>query len=141
MQDLLDVFNSLQEKKKERKELVQMFKDELEHNGEYQELLKEIKVLKEKKKSIEDQAKANALHDAQKLDTLKEEIAGSTELLSDIALTKYVDGETVEITDEYDNRLVPVFSVKFRKEEGESMQRQIEAERAKAHPEREFAPA
>jgi len=140
MQDLKDVYVQLQLKKKERKELTTMFQDELKHNGEYQELVKQIKALREKKRSIEDQAKASALHDVKKLDGLKEEIAGSLELLSDIALAKFLNREQVEIVDDEDNRLVPRFSVRFRKEEGESMQRQIEAQRAESHPERTHAP-
>jgi uncharacterized protein YjiS (DUF1127 family) len=142
MQDLKEVFDRLQEKKKERKELTQMFKDELDHNGEYQKILEDMKVLKEKKKSIEDQAKANAISDARQLDTLKEEIQGSTELLTDIALTKFINKEPVEIVDaEKDIRMVPVFSVRFKKEEGETYQQKAEAERAESHKERTFAPA
>ncbi len=141
MQDLQSVYVELQQKKKERKEIAKMFQDELKHNGDYQELLKEIKTLREKKKSIEDQAKAHALSDARQLDRLGDEIKGSTELLSDIALAKFMNGETVEMTDQENNRLVPVFSVKFKKEEGESYQTQAEAERAESHPDRMFAPA
>lgn len=143
MQELKDVFDRIQQKKKERKELVQMFKDELEHNGEYQKILEDLKVLKEKKKSIEDQARANALSDVQQLEDLTEEIKGSQELLADIALSKLMNRETVEIADEdNDIRFVPVFSVRFKKEEGESYQQKAEAERAESHAEeRTFAPA
>ncbi len=141
MQDLKDVYANLQIKKKERKELTKMFQDELKHNGEYQELLAQIKTLREKKKSIESQAKANALSDVRQLDSLKDDIKDRNDLLADIALAKFLTREEVEIVDEAENvRLVPVFSVKFKKEEGESMQKQIEAERAAAHPDRMFAP-
>lgn len=140
MQDLQSVYVELQQKKKERKEIAKMFQDELKHNGEYQELLQEIKTLREKKKSIEDQAKASALSDARQLDRLGDEIKDSAELLSDIALSKFMNRETVEMTDEENNRLVPVFSVKFKKEEGESYQQKAEADRAESHPDRMFAP-
>ncbi len=143
MQELKDVFDRIQEKKKERKELTKMFQDELKHNGDYQKILEDIKTLREKKKSIENQAKANALADATQLDNLSEEIQGSTELLTDIALTKLMNRETVEINDEAnDIRYVPAFSVRFKKEEGESYQQKAEAERAESHKEeRTFAPA
>ena len=36
-------------------------------------------------------------------------------MMSDIALNKIMKGETVEITDQYDNKYEPLFSVKFRK--------------------------
>ncbi len=140
MQDLKDVYIALQMKKKERRELTKMFQDELKHNGEYQELLKQIKTFREKKKSIEDTAKASALSDARQLDALTEEIKGSTELLSDVALAKFLNREQVEIVDEENNRLVPLFTVRFKKEEGESMSSQIAAARAESHPDRLFAP-
>jgi ribosomal protein L17 len=140
MQDLKSVYDKLQMKKRERRELVKMFQDELKHNGEYQELLKQAKLLREKKKSFETQAKANALSDARQLDSLAEDIKGSTELLTDVVIAKFFARETVELTDEENNRLVPVFAVRFRKEEGESMTEQIQAERAASHPERMFAP-
>jgi ribosomal protein L17 len=140
MQDLKSVYDKLQMKKKERRELTKMFQDELKHDTSYQEILAQIKTLREKKKSIETQAKANALHDARQLDALAEDIKGSTELLTDVVIAKFLNRETVEITDAEENRLVPVFSVRFRKEEGESMAAQIQAERAATHPERTFAP-
>jgi predicted nuclease with TOPRIM domain len=141
MQDLKDVYERLQQKKKERKELVKMFKDELAHDDAYQKIIEEMKVLKEKKKSIEDTAKASALSDARQLDDLADEIKGSTELLTDVVVAKFMNRESVELTDQFDNRLVPVFSVKFKKEEGENMAEQIHAERAASHPDRMFAPA
>lgn len=142
MQDLKEVFDRMQQKKKERKELVRMFQDELKHNDEYQKILEDIKTLREKKKSIENQAKANALSDAQQLEDLTEEIKGTTELLADVAMTMLMNRETVEIVDEAnDVRYAPVFSVRFKKEEGESYLQKEEAARAGSHPEREFAPA
>lgn len=140
MQDLKEVYAKLQAKKKERRELVKMFSDQLKHDGAYKKIVEELKVLKEKKKSIEDTAKASAFADARQLDDLADEIKGSTELLTDVVVAKFLNRETVELTDEEQNRLVPVFSVKFRKEEGESMAAQIQAERAESHPERLFAP-
>lgn len=143
MQDLKEVFDRLQEKKRERKELTQMFKDELDHNGEYQKILEDLKVLKEKKKSIEDTAKANAISDVRQLDALKDEIQGSTELLTDLVLAKFLNKESVEIViPDQDIRMVPVFRVSFKKEEGETYQQKAEAERAESHKEeRTFAPA
>ena len=143
MQELKDVFDRIQEKKKERKELTKMFQDELKHNGDYQKILEDIKTLREKKKSIENQAKANALADATQLDNLSEEIKGSIELLSDVALTKLMNRETVEILDEAnDVRYAPVFTVRFKKEEGETYEQKAQAARAESHKEeRTFAPA
>lgn len=142
MQDLKEVFDRIQQKKKERKELTKMFQDELKHNDDYQKLLEDMKTMREKKKSIENQAKANALSDSQQLDDLSEEIKGSQELLADVAMTMLMNRETVEIVDEdNDIRYAPVFSVRFKKEEGESYLQKEEAARAESHPEKQFAPA
>jgi hypothetical protein len=141
MQDLKEVYASLQAKKKEKKEISKMFQDALKHNGAYQKILEDLNVLKEQKKSIETQAKAESLHEAQQLDDLKEDIKSQTELLSDIALTKFMNRETIEIVDEeMDSRLVPVFTVRFKKEEGESYQTNADAARAETHADRLFAP-
>lgn len=140
MQDLKSVYDKLQAKKKERKELTKMFQDELKHDSEYQELTRQLKTLRERRKSIETRAKANALQDARQLDALAEDIKGSTELLTDVVIAKFLNRESVELTDEEQNRLVPVFSVRFRKEEGESMVAQVAAARAESHPDRTFSP-
>ena len=140
MQDLKEVYDKLQAKKKERREIMKMFSDQLKHDGSYKEIVTQIKTLREKKKSIENTARAAAYADAQQLDSLSDDIKGSTELLTDVVVAKFFNRETVELVDEEENRLIPVFSVKFRKEEGESMTAQIQAERAASHPERLFAP-
>jgi len=141
MQDLKEVYIALQSKKKERKELMKMFQDSLAHNGDYQKILEDMKVLKERKKSIETQAKAESLSDAVQLDDLKEDIKAQTELLSDIALSKFMNREDIEIVDEaQDARLVPKFSVKYAREEGETYQAKADAERASSHADRLFAP-
>jgi hypothetical protein len=141
MQDLKDVYDRLQQKKKERKELVKMFKDELAHDAEYQKLLGQMEVLKEKKKSIEATAKASALSDVRQLDELADDIRGSAELLTDVVVTKFMNRESIELADEYNNRLVPVFAVRFKKEEGENMAEQISTEKAQDQSDLMFAPA
>ena len=56
------------------------------------------------------------------MDSLKLGIGADSELLSDIALTMYANRETVEILDEeHGLRYTPVFSVKFAKENLESV--------------------
>jgi len=115
MQKLNDVYRRMQEKKRERKEIVKAFADALKHDANYQNILEKLKTLKEQKKSIENSVKAASMMDAQKLDTLKLDIDADAEMLSDIALTMYTKGEQVEIVDR-DTRYVPVFSVRFKKD-------------------------
>jgi hypothetical protein len=116
MKDINQVYFRMQAKRQRKNELAKMIKDDLAQNGDYQELLEELKLLKEKKKSIENQVKAQCLTEVAELDSLKLQISNDSELLSDIALTMYTNQETVEILDEATgSRLTPVFSVRFKK--------------------------
>jgi DNA repair exonuclease SbcCD ATPase subunit len=116
MASLEEVHTRIQQKKKERTEIARMFKDDLANNSRYEEIIQEMKTLREEKKSIENQAYASAAKDAEKLDLLKLDIKSDQEQLADIAMTMYTEGKTVQVIDEYNNRWVPNFSVKFMKD-------------------------
>ena len=51
----------------------------------------------------------------EKLDDLKREVDTNKEMLSDIAMSTLMKGETVEVKDEYDNVYEPAFKVNFKK--------------------------
>jgi DNA repair exonuclease SbcCD ATPase subunit len=116
MSKLQDVYRSIQEKKKRKKELESSFKDELRASGAYEKLADELKVLREKKKAFENDIRSRSAKDAQELDELKAELASEQEVLADMALNAYVKGETVQVVDDYDNKWVPQFKVSFKKE-------------------------
>ncbi|MBT6254373.1 hypothetical protein HOI83_04045 [Candidatus Uhrbacteria bacterium] len=116
MSRLQETYNELQVAKHELRDLNKMLKDELASSAKYQELVAESKVLREQKKSIENDIKSNALKDAQRMDDLKLEIASLNELLSDLSLNMYIAKETVEIMDEANQRWVPSFKVAFKKD-------------------------
>lgn len=139
MKDLNDVYSRIQAKKKERREIAKMFKDELAHDPVYQQIVEELKTLRERKKSIENEAKAKAMKDAERMDTLKLEIDSDTEMLADIALNKYAANEQVEIVDGDGIRYVPQFKVAYKKDKDSAIEQALE-ERAASHPERTFAP-
>ena len=115
MPQLQQVYQRLNENKARLRELRKMMKDELAHDSRYQELIEEAKVLREEKKSIENTIHGNNMNESNEIEELKTDIASDTELLADIALNMYVDGETVEITDELDRKWVPQFKVTFKK--------------------------
>ncbi|MBU0646634.1 hypothetical protein KJ611_04165 [Patescibacteria group bacterium] len=115
MTKLEEVYKSLEENKKKRREIAKMYKDELINNQRHQEIVDQIKDLREEKQSIENQIK-NGSKEFQELDDLRLEIQSEQELLSDLALNMYVKNEEVEIVDEYDNKWHPVFKVTFKKE-------------------------
>lgn len=115
MSKLQEVFNRIQESKKEQKKIKDMYRDALLNSQEYQNAVEELKTLREKKKEIENNIQLDFSSEFDKLDTLKLDIENDMMLLSDAALTQLMKGETVEITDQYENKYEPVFSVKFKK--------------------------
>lgn len=114
-QNLQEVFKRIQESKKEQSELKKMYRDALSINGNYQEVLEELEALKIKKKKIETGVQSDFKEEFDKLEGLKLNIAGDTQMLSDIALTQLTSGETVKIIDENKTEYEPIFTVKFKK--------------------------
>ena len=115
MAKLQEVFDRIQKTKKEQKELKSMYRDAVINSKSYQNVNEEIKLLRDKKKKIEDAIKDDFNSELAKLDVLKSDIDNDNMLLSDAALTKIMKGELVEVVDEKDNKYEPVFSVKFKK--------------------------
>lgn len=115
MPQLEEIHQRIQEKKREKKEIIKALQDALKHDTHYQELAEELKKLREEKKSIENRLYAESAADAQKIDLLDLDIKSDSELLTDLALNKYVAGETVEVVDRHNVKWVPEFAVKFKK--------------------------
>lgn len=115
MQDIQSIFNRIQEAKKKQKDLKSMYKDALDSNTEYQEVQEKLKSLKETKKRVETALKEQFASEIQQIEDLKIDIESDAEMINDMALTKVIKGETIEISDEYNNNYEPVFSVKFKK--------------------------
>jgi hypothetical protein len=115
MQDIQEVFVRIRENKKKQKEIRDMYKDMLLNTSGYEELVEEAKVAREKKKAVETQVKEQMSSELIMLDDLKIEIETDQELLSDIAMSMIMKGQTVQVTDEYDNEFEPQFKVNFKK--------------------------
>ncbi len=115
MQDIQEVFKRIQEAKKQQKDLKSAYNDALKGSLEYVEIGDKLKTLRERKKQIENTIKESFASELTKLEDLKIDIASDLEMLSDIALTQVMKGETVQVTDEYNNTYEPIFSVKFKK--------------------------
>lgn len=115
MSKLHEVFNRLQEQKKDQRELKKMYREALVTNAQYQELIQELDVLKIKKKQIEAGVKADFKAEFDQLEGLKLNIAGDKQMLSDIALTQFSSGEEVKIVDENKVEYEPIFNVRFQK--------------------------
>ncbi len=118
IQNVQDIFIKMRELKKEQKELRDMYKDALSQTDHYEEIVEEIKKLREKKKQIEERIQGEMGKAWERLDDLKYEMESQQEMISDLAMNNLMKGERVEVKDEYENPYEPVFKVNFKKVEG-----------------------
>lgn len=114
MQSLEEIYNRLKQKKRERKDMMDSARDALHNDASYQELLNEVEEIKIKLKQKKNEVMDEVI-DRGKLEELTQDIKTDIELLTDIALSKFVAGEPVEIMDDMNVRLVPEFKVNFKK--------------------------
>lgn len=113
MSKIQQIYTRIQKSKKEQKEIKAMIKDALANSKQYQEVIDELKATKEEKKKIEDVVKSDYAKEIDTLDSLKNDIENDQMLLSDATLSTYMKGETAEVTDDYENKLVPIFKISF----------------------------
>ena len=114
MSKLQEVFDRIQEAKKEAKEINSAYRDTLASDERYKKIVEEIRDLRTKKQQIEARIKSAGFA---KIDKIKAEITGDNQLLSDIALSQLMKGEKVEALDKRENKYEPIFNVKFKKAE------------------------
>jgi predicted nuclease with TOPRIM domain len=115
MQDLQEIFNRMQEVKKKQKDIRSTYKEALDSSEEYKDVTDKLKTLRERKKQIENTIKESYSTELTKLDDFKIDLESDAQMLSDMALTKLMKGETVQVVDEYNNTYEPLFTVKFKK--------------------------
>ena len=115
MKNIQEVFNQIQQVKKQIKEIKTIYRDTLTNNGEYQKVIEDLKTLKEKKRQLENSAKDDMGSEFTKLEGLETEMKSSKEILSDIAITQLMEGKLIEIKDEYNNLYEPKYAVTFKK--------------------------
>ncbi len=115
MADIQKVFNRIQESKNESKKIKAMYRDALSTSKEYQDVVEELKELKEKKKVIEEGIKLDFKSEFSRLDQIKTDLESDNLLLSDIAINHIMEGKMIEIMDQYQNKYEPLFSVRFKK--------------------------
>lgn len=117
MQNIQEIFIKMREMKKEQKDLKEMYKDALAQTDEYEEIVEQMKQLREKKKQIETRIQGQMGKAWEKLDDIKLEMETQKEMMTDIAMTTLMKGEKVEVKDEYENPYEPIFKVNFKKAE------------------------
>lgn len=116
MPELQEVFDRVKGKKLEVKKLTSVYKDALATSKPYQDLLDQMKDLKAKKQAMEAEIQAHFESELQEIARLKCDIEADEQLMSDLALTTLMRGETVEVKDgDTGNLYEPLFNVRFKK--------------------------
>jgi uncharacterized coiled-coil DUF342 family protein len=115
MENIQTVFNRIQKRRKELKEIRKMYKESLEGDSRYPNINEEISTLRQKKKTVEMEVQEHMGDTYMKLEELRDDIATDQQMLNDIALNMLMDGKTVETTDEYNNHYEPEFKVTLHK--------------------------
>lgn len=115
MPELQEVFQRINERKHEQREIKRMYLDALESRHDYKNIVEQLDKLREQKKQIENEVRQELGNDWDKLDLIKLHQKQDNELMSDIALNKLLAGESIDLKDDLDQPYEPVFSVKFKK--------------------------
>jgi hypothetical protein len=118
MQSIQDIWNRIEEAKRELRELKTIYKDALNSTGEYEEVLDKIRLAKGRKKQIETMVEGQISDQMAKMEVIAKGIATDKQMLADIALSALLKGEIVKITGPNDVPYDPQFSVKFVKKVG-----------------------
>jgi arginyl-tRNA synthetase len=114
MRNLQEIFNQIQEKRTEQRNIKKMYRDTLEASGEYRDIVEKIDELKARKKELENSA-WDEVGNRDKYELSKLDVKHDKEMLTDIAISSLMNGETVKVVDEDDNEYEPKFSVSFHK--------------------------
>ena len=115
MAKIEELFNRIQNTKKEQREIKKIYREALDNSQSYQDVIEELNKLKDKKKHLEDAIRSDFSSEWNKLDTLKLDIENDTMLLSDAAFTKLLKREEVKIEDSEGRKYEPIFTVRFKK--------------------------
>ena len=115
MQQVQEIFQRIEENKRKLKDINEVLKDALAASQAYQEVAEQAKVLNEKKRQIKKDIESGFAQELTKKEDLKIDLASDIELLTDVALSSMMKGESVGISDKYENEYEPVFKVMFKK--------------------------
>ena len=115
MQNIQDLFDTLQVTKKEQKEIRKEYNDALTNANGYTEVVDELKKLREKKKQIESTTRSRMGERYVKLENLKKKAAELDQEITDVAMSTLMEGKTVELKDQYDNTYEPIYKISFKK--------------------------
>lgn len=115
MSRLQEIYNRIKASKEEKRKVNVIFKDVLAQSKPYQDVLEELKDLKVKKLRIETEIRADFSKEMEKLEQLTLEVKNDEMVLTDVALTMLMKGQSLELTDDNDQKYEPVFKISFKK--------------------------
>jgi len=114
MKKIQNLYNQIQKSKKEKKELFDIYKQELIESSKYQELLENLRELRAEKKQVELSIKEDLIDEFGKIETLKLDIQNDELNLSDLVLEKLINSEEVVIYNKNNKRVETIFAVKLK---------------------------
>jgi hypothetical protein len=117
MRNIKEIFERIQEQKREQREINKTVREALDNSAEYHDIKEHIERLRLKKLRIEDSVRGDL---DQKMDLLKLNIKEGIQVMSDVALTTIMKGESVKLTDKDNNEYEPIFTVRFKKTQNKS---------------------
>lgn len=115
MQNIQDLFDTLQATKKEQKEVKKEYRDALINANGYEEINQELKKLKEKKKQVETITQNQMGERYVLLENLKKKTEELDQSITDLAMSTLIEGKNIEIKDQYDNLYEPTYKITFKK--------------------------
>jgi seryl-tRNA synthetase len=115
MQNMQEVFDKIQELKQTRKEIGREYRDALAQTDSYGELKEEIKKMRDKKKSMESSVQAEMGSRFEEFEKAKREIESSEQMLTDIAMTNLMNGESISLKDKNNAEYEPSYKITFKK--------------------------
>lgn len=116
MPTINDVLQRIREQKKEKKKISEAYRDVLAQSKPYQDALEKLKEARTKKAKIEAEIRQEFASEFEKVEKITQSLKADTQLLTDLALNKFMKGESIEVTDENDVKYEPVFKVAFKKQ-------------------------
>ena len=115
MKDIQEVWDTIQEYKREQKEIKSTYRDMLKASSEYEDTIDELQTLKAKKKQIETGIQNQMGDKSERLELLAFKITEAKQLMADLALSTLVKGERVTVKGAGDAEYEPIFAVSFKK--------------------------
>lgn len=113
MQNLKAVFTRMNASKKERKQIKSVIEEGLKQSKPWVDVTEEIRQKKQKRTLITNEILSHYPSEVKRLEELNLSIATDQQMVTDIAMTMMMKGETIEL-ESGEAKWEPKFTVKFR---------------------------